>query len=364
MTGAAAQSAMEEGRTMQRSKQRWTKERSKKERTLYDEWLLQQKQESAKAAQERQQSAPSSQQQQQVPRRSSITPRSSQYGDTAAPSSFTMAASSMRGFRGTDSGSTIRAVSPDRSVAGLDTVEDDDETGIVPERGTTSFEQNFLSSGSGGLPGSIATSDTAGSPGQASVRSNGSRTLRRTRDFGGRSTSPAGARSSTGTTGLSLHRIGMFGRSSRNHGERRMGDRSEQSHNYSSTQYILGDTSPREPQSSSSRPRTRTLEEQHPRDISPSTRFAHQRNRIGSVSTSSAEYEGRDFLASVPAATSPPSAPSLSSLGSPVQMPSDPIVDGRSISSMSSRSTLAESITSALPPASARRIQHLISTLR
>lgn len=103
-----------------------------------------------------------------------------------------------------------------------------------------------------------------------------------------------------------------------------------------------------------SRPRTATLEGSG-RDQSPTAMRGKSRSRQRDIPSSGAEY-----LASVPMHTHVPSAPSISSLGSPVQSPS-PQPGTRSISPMSSGT--ADSITSALPSANARRILHLMRTL-
>lgn len=103
-----------------------------------------------------------------------------------------------------------------------------------------------------------------------------------------------------------------------------------------------------------SRPRTATLEGGR-REQSPTAMRGKSMSRQRDAPSSGAEY-----LASVPMATQMPSAPSISSLGSPVQSPS-PQPGTRSISPVSSGT--ADSIASALPSANARRILHLMRTL-
>lgn len=112
----------------------------------------------------------------------------------------------------------------------------------------------------------------------------------------------------------------------------------------------------------SARPRTRTLEDRTRREQSPQTQMSKSRNRIGSVHapSSPSNQGGAEFLASVPVSVETPAAPSISSVSSRVQSPSEQ-PSGRSISPVSS--STVDSITSALPSANARRILHLMKTL-
>ncbi|SMQ45335.1 unnamed protein product [Zymoseptoria tritici ST99CH_3D7] len=121
-------------------------------------------------------------------------------------------------------------------------------------------------------------------------------------------------------------------------------------------------TSMTESEAPSTRPRTATLEGRI-RTRSRS-RQSRSRSRHGGGSShaqsSPISQGGAEYLASVPVSTHEPSAPSISSVGSPVRSPS-PQTGTRSISPMSSGT--ADSITSALPSANARRILHLMKTL-
>lgn len=213
-------------------------------------------------------------------------------------------------------GNTIRAVTPD-SV-------DPEHTG----RGTTSFEHAFVPVSTTTITGGRAAQATSPS-GSFSSR------LRRDWEWDPSNRSP-------GSRASAANGRGMLGRSS-THGN------GEHPHTVQSGREAYN----------SNRPRTRTLDERRTRDRSP-TSLRH-RHRIASVNTTGLHSSGgADYLASVPAATSPPSAPSISSLGSPVQIPAE-ILSRRSVSPVSSHTV--ESISGALPSANARRILHLMKTL-
>lgn len=219
-------------------------------------------------------------------------------------------------------GGTIRTVTPDEAA------EDD-----VSGRGTSSFERAFIPTTTTTIVGGRAAATNSPTGSSLSGR------LRRDRDWdmpgGNDRNSPATANGR-----------GMLARSSsRSNGDHAL------SHTVSSA---------REPAYNAARPRTRTLDERRTRDRSP-TALRH-RHRIGSVNTPTSPRQsgGADYLASVPAATSPPTAPSISSLGSPVQAPAE-VAGRRSISPMSSHT--ADSTPGALPSANTRRILHLMKTL-
>ena len=195
----------------------------------------------------------------------------------------------------TPQSATIRAVTPDTS--------EPEHTG----RGTTSFEHAFVPVSTTTITGGRAAQTTKANSPTSSL----STRLRRDREWNSGDRSP-GSRTSA------ANGRGMLGRSSTQ-------GNGESSHAGQSGRDAY----------SSNRPRTRTLDERRSRDRSP-TSFRH-RHRIASVNTTGAPLHsgGADYLASVPAATSPPSAPSISSLGSPVQIPTE-IQSRRSVSPVSS----------------------------
>lgn len=219
---------------------------------------------------------------------------------------------------------TIRAVPPD-DAAGADEASvpaaDGTSTGIeVGSRGTTSFENAFIPR---------TTTTITGGHQTTAKRASGSKRLIKERD---------GARNGSSVAGM------LVGRSS-SRSNRRTSDKS------ADISYTMSSSG-----SGSSRPRTRTLDERR-RERSP-TSALKSRNRIASINSPSS---GAEYLASVPASTSPPSAPSIASLGSPIQAPSD-TAGGRSISPMSN--STADSMASSRPEANnARRIWHLRKTL-
>lgn len=330
-------------------RQRWTEGRRKKDPNLYDEWLKEER--VAQRQQEQQQETQQSAENTPTPPASS-TSLPLRRGDTTA---------TLR-----ESAGTIRAVTPDDAVQSDVSQEDSP----LPERGTTSFERAFIPYITGQL-GSFGTTTTiTGGPAAhatsaslstssppSSLASSKARRLVREREWerdvrttqtGG---SPPSSRNGAVGAVAGARPAGMLARSSsRNNG-----------HNVAP---VVAATSARDAVQglgNTVRPRTRTLEETRRRERSP-TALLKNRNRIGSVHTpSSPIYQGAEYLASVPAATSPPSAPSITSLGSPVQDPTTEVAGRRSISPMSSNT--AESMTSGLPPQSARRIVHLMKTL-
>ena len=214
---------------------------------------------------------------------------------------------------------TIRAVPPDDAGANESGHAEGGGGGIeIGSRGTTSFENAF-----------IPHTTTTITGGAAAKSSSGSKRLIKDRD---------GSRHGSSVAGM------LVGRST----SRSNGRASERG---SDAAYTMSSSS------SSSRPRTRTLDERR-RDRSPTSMLTKNRNRIASINSPSS---GAEYLASVPASTSPPSAPSITSIGSPVQAPSE-TAGRRSISPMSN--STADSMASSNPQASnARRILHLMKTL-
>ncbi|KAM0718581.1 hypothetical protein Q7P37_005651 [Cladosporium fusiforme] len=267
-----------------RERQHWTEPRRRKEPSLYDEWLAEEKANklayAAAQAQHTQLQAG---------------------GDTTSPGA-----------------TTIRAVTP----------EDVDQEGAG--RGTTSFEHAFVP------VSTMPTSAIAGKAGNTTSPTGSLSTrLRRDREWDPSNRSPnSRANAANGR--------GMSGRGS----TQGNGD------------HVHTVQSGREAYTSN-RPRTRTLDERRTRDRSPAS--LKHRHRIASVNTTGTPLHGggADYLASVPAATSPPSVPSISSLGSPVQVPVE-LNTRRSVSPISTHT--AESVSS-LPSANARRILHLMKTL-
>lgn len=283
-----------------RGRQHWTEPRRRKEPSLYDEWLAEEK--ANKAAQH--EALALAQAQAQV--QHAHVQASLGMGDTAAPA---------------HAGATIRTVTPDDS--------DPEHAG----RGTTSLEHPIY-------PSVTTTTITGGRAAtRTSPTSSLSTRLRRDREWDLSNRSP-GSRTSA------ANGRGMLGRSSTTTAQ----GNGEHAHTIQSGREA----------SNSNRPRTRTLDERRTRDRSP-TSLRH-RHRIASVNTTGLPLQagGADYLASVPAATSPPSAPSISSLGSPVHTPAE-MMSRRSASPVSTNT--AESVTGSLPTANARRILHLMKTL-
>ena len=274
---------------------------------MYDEWLAEEK--ATKAA--HREALLQAQAQAQVQAQNQAQDAALALGDTA-PSAR--------------SGSTIRPVTPD-------TLDPEQHAG----RGTSSFDRAYV-------PVSVVTTTITGGGGassehRTSPNSSHSTRLRRDREWDQSRKKSSGSRDSSAANGR-----GMLGRSStQGNGE----------HSHAAQ-------TGREPYNSN-RPRTRTLDERRIRDRSPNS--LRHRHRIASVNTTGNPIQssgGADYLASVPAATSPPHAASLSSLGSPVLNPAD-ILNRRSVSPISSHTV--DSIPVSLPSANARRIMHLMKAL-
>lgn len=292
------------------SRQRWMQERRRKDPNLYDEWLKEEKKAERQAQQAEEVTPPGTQS------------TSLRLGDTAA------------GLR--ESAGTIRAVTPEDAVDADTSLED---SPLVPERGTTSFESAFIPLSSQIMLGTTTTI-TGGSASMPSHVSPPNKSKRLVKDREWEREARAGQ--SSPPSSRNGARPGMLARSS---------SRSNGQQSVAAARDAY----------SAARPRTRTLEETRRRERSPPS-LQKSRNRIGSIhAPSTPSNQGVEYLASVPAATSPPSAPSVASLGSPVQSPVE-MTGRRSISPMSSDT--ANSITSALPPASTRRIVHLMRTLK
>ena len=295
------------------SRQRWTDQRRKKERSLYDEWLAEEKAEREQAQKPREASSPAS------------TPL--RHGDTAA---------ALR-----ESAGTVRAVTPDEaSSPGASASQT-----FATERGTTSFERAYIPTGDSAA---LATAMTSAG-GQTTVASAGSgsavksRRLLREREWEGETRN--GQSGSGSGTKQDVRPPHLTRTSSRSNGQ----------HSHAA---VIAARDAQVP--NTVRPRTRTLEERSWRERSP-TSVLKSRNRMGSVhSPTSPIYHAVDYLASVPAGISPGPAPSVSSLGSPVQSPAE-VVGRRSISPISSDTS--SSMTGGLPTAVARRIAHLMKTL-
>lgn len=353
---------------MEGGRQRWTERGPRrKEPSLYDEWLADEKKQQASHAS-----------------RAAHNHHHHNNNNTATAASGSTVSSLLDDYSGegdtasaagaTPTPHTVRAVTPESSAAsahsslaggraagagadngsgrfGNNVEEDDREAFVVGARETTSFERHFLPHNTTTIVGGPAA-HAFSSPGAFEAGSSPpdrNRTLRKRRDWDrGAGSGGSGSRGSRNVAPL---HSGMLGRSgSRNNGG---GGREEP-------------MSAREAFNAAARPRTRTLDDNKTavRDRSPGSLLVRSRKRIGSVNTpgSPSNYHGAEYLASVPAATSPPSAPSISSLGSPVQPPSEVGPGRRSISPVSS--SAAESITSTLPTANARRILHLMKTLQ
>lgn len=237
---------------------------------------------------------------------------------------------------------TIRSVSPEDEHAGRG-MEHGAGSGNLPETTTMNFERVFIPHTTTTIVGGAAAQSRHSPSSSTTATSRSRRRGERDRDVQrGQTGSPA---SSSRNGSVNISSTSFLGRSgSKSNGQRTHG--------------VMGDNE------QTHRPRTRTLDERR-RDQSETTTYSKSRNRIGSVqSPSSPVYQGgAEYLASVPASTEAPSAPSVSSLGSPVVSPAHTPQGHRSISPVSSTATTADSITSALPSANARRILHLMKTL-
>lgn len=299
-------------------RQRWTEQRPKKEANLYDEWLKEEREAERQA-----------QAQQTTPRSQSISTGSAS-GSTAGG-----------GLR--ESAGTLRAVTPDDTAAvDAEASQSQDDSPIVADRGTTSFERNFIPRAP--HMGLGTTTTIVGGPAATPARTSPppkTRRLAREREWErearAEQSSPPMSRDGASASGM-LARSGS--RSNGRHAPTLTA--SKETHN-------------------ATRLRTRTLDENRRRERSPNS-LLKSRNRIASVHTPSTPiYHGVEYLASVPAAGSPPSAPSIHSVGSPVQAPTE-MASRRSISPISSETT--RSMAPGLPPASAKRIVYLMKTLR
>ncbi|KAK5133770.1 hypothetical protein LTR08_007420 [Meristemomyces frigidus] len=210
---------------------------------------------------------------------------------------------------------TIRAVAPEGSVRAA--ANQRDVHHAVSQRGTASFESTFIPHASQTALGTTTTVVGGSTSRPSPPPRNKSRPLVSEREWGREVRS--------GSIGNGAPALGMLARSSsRSHG-----------------QHTPTVTSPRDAQNTA-RPRTRTMEETRRRERSP-TALLKSRNRIGSVHTP------------------PPSAPSISSLESPVPATAE-MAGTQPTSPVSSHTT--DSLSYMAAPASAKRIVHLMRTLR
>ena len=293
-------------------RRQWTQERRRKEPSLYDEWMKEERAESLT----------------QFPRRQSES-LALRHGDTTGVERW--------------SGGTIRAVTPEdagaTSATAVDSAGMDNEYAIVPERGTMSFERAFIPHTTTTIVGGPAAAAHSASAGDRSGLLKG-RKLVKERDWerGARmaSHSPPSSRNGSSVAGM------LARSSSKSNGHVAVSGGERQAQAYEAA-----------------RPRTRTIDERR-RERSPTALLHKNRNRLGSVNAPSLPIAGADYLASVPAQISPPSAPSINSLGSPVQTPVE-MAGRRSISPLSS--TTMDSTSSSLPGSGLRRIRHLAKTL-
>ena len=339
---------------MASNRQRWTETRRRpRDPDLYEEWLKEERVAQRQARQALETTTPQQRDQQ---------PPQSEHSPSPSPA-------------------TIRTVTPDepgRSDAPAAA------ESPVPERGTKSFERAFLPYTIDGQPVTFGTTTTitggkaahaasaSGAPSSSSPPPAGGLTSSKSRRLARERVEPEARKQHTASAGSSNRNAngavqattssssssGMLGRS----GSRNNGHTAAPGRDAAAAAAAAAGTG----SGTSVRPRTRTLEETRRRERSPGA-VLRTRNRIGSVnSPSSPIYHGAEYLASVPAAVSPPSAPSISSitsLGSPAQDPSD-TVEQRSISPVSSRTV--DSSASGVPSdrAAARRMEHLVKTLK
>ena len=286
------------------SRARWTAERRRKEPTLYDEWLNQEKAET----------------QAQSPRLS--VPK--RHGDTAATGASTLAA-------------TIRSITPDEAADADADGDMDEESAIVPERGTTSFEQVFIPRTTTTIVGGPAALSAASSPYSALPKSKRLMKGREwERDARLASHSPPSSRNGSNGSGM-LARTSSKANGSSSNGHR--------VHVASMVERDVAGTA---------RPRTRTLEEPR-KDRAQTDAQAKSRTRVASLDMPSS---GAEYLASVPASISPPSAPSMNFYSSSAQGADD--ATGRSTSRASS--SAADSMKS--NQSSGRKISYLMNTLK
>ena len=277
---------------------RWTPRSRRREPTLYDEYLNEEKEYKVKTL-----------------RRQSLPLRRG--GDTA-------------GINAGSSAGTIRTVVPDEPTSADETLKK--ESSIVPDRGTTSFERAFIPQ---------TTTTIVGGPAALTGKSSlhrvpKSRRLVKEREAHLTSHSPPSSRNGSTVSGM------LARTSSRSNGGSSNGHRAQ------------GAMGERETHGST-RTRTKTLDERR-RERSPTNGSNKNRNRIGSVNVPSS---GAEYLASVPASTSAPSAPAVGSFSSPLQSPTEAIGE-RPMSPGSSDAT--DSTTS--DQYSSRRIVFLMNTLK
>ena len=316
-----------------RSRKHFTPERQRKWPTLYDEWLKEEKQEHA---------GPHAQQQSALQQTTSAS--------VTEPSSTSERSSTPQEPDNSTPASTIKTVPAEDAHDDDDDDDDDDADSDTnqhttpAERSTSSFEQTFV-------PQTV-TSPPAGD--KPILEKNGtSRASAKTRRLVKDKERPREGRRDSNSSKTPTNHGTLEGTSYFN---RRMTKRSEPS-----TEPISAGSE------AASRPRTKSHEERR-REQSPPALTAKNKKRVGSFhpppSPAAVAADqgggGADELASAPASTHTPSAPSVSSIGSPVQSPFD-AAGRRSISPMSS-STL-DSVGSAIPTIRSKRILPLMHNL-
>lgn len=277
------------------SRARWTESRRRREPTLYEAWLKEERDDQKEVT--------------QSPRRKSVPVPLPGHGDTATAAA------------------TIRTVTPEGAAdANADANEDVDESTAIR---STSFERAYIPR---------TTTTIVGGPAALSARSK-SRKLVKERDWEREarlaSHSPPSSRNGSSVSGM-LARTGSKANGTSSNGHRvhvaSMGERDA---------------------AGNARPRTRTLDERR-REHSPLDTEAQSRQRVGSVNVHGAEY-----LASVPASTSPPSAPSMTSFSSPVQA-----VDETAARRSASRASSSAAESTKSSQSGNRKIWYLMNTLR
>ncbi|KXT05694.1 hypothetical protein AC578_5635 [Pseudocercospora eumusae] len=302
------------------SGRRWAREKQSKEPTMYDEWLNSERQ----ALQ---------------------TPPGGSSRERTIERRPSMRQSSTAVSMATQTGQTIRPVTPDdeharrgdelRSNGGGRSL----DSGRASESSSSmNYERVFIPHTTTTIVGGAAARDSASTSTSRSRRRGEDKASER-----GSTLSPPQSRNGS----VNLSSTSFLGRNeSKSNGQRTHGIMEDNGKAY--------------------RPRTRTLDEHRREGSDPSSiTSSKSRSRFGGSGvhspTSSPAYQGgAEYLASVPASTEVPSAPSVSSI-SPRESPAHTPQGNRSISPISS--STADSIQSALPSANARRILHLMKTL-
>ncbi|WPH01818.1 Hypothetical protein R9X50_00467200 [Acrodontium crateriforme] len=313
------------------ARQRWTLERRRKEPSLYDEWLNQ----------EKPQQAPTP-----PPRRDSAPLRHGSTTSVATTAGQRESSGTIRPVTPADSFTTITTTSSS-SIDDGDGDATHDERAFALDHEITSFERAFIPNGAAAAPG-------------------GGLHLSSSND-----SSPSGAAILPGSPGLAaggpiVHdrewdrdvRVGPISPPSSRNGNRVLRSltrRASKSRNSGPPSLFVA-MGGREAYDMN-RPRTRTLDERTRRELSPSATppSVKNRNRLASVPTSSPpNVQGVEYLMSEPGSHAP--SP-MSSLAAAMQSPTD--VSGRCSTSDDS-SDFGASFSSQLPFTSARRVTRLI----